>query len=75
MIRRLVEERGPEFEAVAIPFRTFFCGKWIQHSGWWPGYTRPNLLKKGKFAYGERLHSGVEVDGRVGSTGPPTTRS
>src|SRR5438128_8454990 len=65
ILRQLVQERGDEFEALLIPFRHFFCGKWIEHSGWSPGYTRPQLLKKGRFRYNERLHSGVEVDGRI----------
>ncbi len=65
VLRRLVAEHGDEFAAVSLPFQSYFCGKWIQHCGWWPGYTRPQLLKKGRFRYGERLHSGVEVDGAV----------
>lgn len=62
---RLVREQGEQFEALVLPFKHYFCGKWMQHSGWWPGYTRPQLLKKGRFRYNERLHSGVEVDGRT----------
>src|SRR5205807_17638 len=61
----LVRERGQEFEALVVPFRNYFCGKWIEHSGWWPGYCRPQLLKKGCFRYNERLHSGVQVDGHT----------
>jgi len=64
-LQRLIQARGEEFEALVIPFRHFFCGKWMEHSGWWPGYCRPQLLKKGRFRYNERLHSGVEVDGRT----------
>jgi glycosyltransferase involved in cell wall biosynthesis len=64
-LRQLVQERGAEFEALIIPFKNYFCGKWMEHSGWWPGYTRPQLLKKGRFYYNERLHSGVRVDGRT----------
>ena len=64
-LRRLVQEQGDAFEALIIPFKHFFCGKWIEHSGWWPGYTRPQLLKKGAFRYNDRLHSGVEVQGRT----------
>lgn len=64
-LQRLVREQGDQFEALVLPFKHFFCGKWMQHSGWWPGYTRPQLLKKGRFRYNERLHTGVEVDGRT----------
>ena len=64
-IRRLVQEKGEEFEAVCFPFKHFFCGQWMQHCNWWPGYTRPQLVKKGRFSYNERLHSGIQVDGRT----------
>jgi glycosyltransferase involved in cell wall biosynthesis len=64
-LRRLVQEQGDQFEALLIPFKNYFCGKWMEHSGWWPGYTRPQLLKKGRFRYNERLHTGVQVDGRT----------
>lgn len=63
-LRKLIREEGDSFEALYIPFRHYFCGKWIKQCGWWPGYTRPQLLKKGRFRYNERLHSGVEVSGR-----------
>src|SRR5579871_190768 len=62
-LKQLVQERGQEFDALCIPFKHFFCGKWMEHSGWWPGYTRPQLLKKGRFRYNERLHTGVQVEG------------
>ena len=65
VIRRMVVQSGDSFEALQAPFKTYFCGQWMRHCGWWPGYTRPQLLKKGAFRYGERLHSGVEVDGRI----------
>jgi glycosyltransferase involved in cell wall biosynthesis len=63
-LRLLVQERGAEFEALFIPFKHYFCGQWIQHSGWWPGYTRPQLLKRGCFEYNPRVHSGARVSGR-----------
>lgn len=65
VLRQMVRDQGSEFEALLIPFRHHFCGKWIRHSGWWPGYTRPQLLKKGCYRYNTRLHSGVTVDGRT----------
>ncbi len=64
-IRAKVLNDGDKFEAMLIPFKHYFCGKWIQHCGWSPGYTRPQLLKKGHFKYNNRLHSGIEVKGRT----------
>lgn len=62
---QLIATQGEEFVAVCIPFKHYFCGKWMEHSGWWPGYTRPQLLKKEKFHYNARLHSGVAFDGKL----------
>lgn len=64
LINNLVQNQGEEFEAINIPFKTHFCGKWMEHSGWWPGYTMPRVLKKGHFRFSERLHGGVESTGR-----------
>lgn len=64
-LRRLISDDSGDFVAVEVPFRHYFCGQWMQSRGWWPGYTRPQLLKKGHFRYGERLHAGVEIQGRV----------
>lgn len=63
-IRAKIIADGANFEAMLIPFQHYFCGKWIEHCGWSPGYTRPQLLKKGCFQYNSRLHSGIEVTGR-----------
>ena len=64
MARQLVANEGHTFEAMHIPFKSYFCGKWMEHCGWWPGYTGPRLLKRGHFRYAERLHGGVEHQGR-----------
>jgi glycosyltransferase involved in cell wall biosynthesis len=63
LVTQLIRERGHELSAVTIPFRSYFCGKWIEHCGWWPGYTMPRLLKRGHARFSERLHGGVEVAG------------
>ncbi|MEP6757144.1 MAG: glycosyltransferase, partial [Chthonomonadales bacterium] len=65
ILTQLVTHREGDFDALIIPFKNYFCGKWIEHCGWWPGYTRPQLLKREKFTYRSRLHSGVEVDGKT----------
>ena len=63
-VRDLIRRRGGEFEVINIPFKTYFSGKWIQHCGWWPGYTMPRVLKRGCFHFREQLHGGVQVEGR-----------
>jgi glycosyltransferase involved in cell wall biosynthesis len=63
-VHDLLNQHGRDLAAIWIPFKTHFCGKWIEHSGWWPGYTMPRVLKKGRFRFPDRLHGGVEVDGQ-----------
>ena len=63
LINELVRDRGHEFVAITIPFKSYFCGKWIQHCGWWPGYTMPRVLRRGHFRFSEQLHGGVQFNG------------
>lgn len=63
LVNKLVRERGHLFEAISIPFKSYFCGQWMQHCGWWPGYTMPRVLKRGHFHFAERVHGGVEMHG------------
>lgn len=64
VVRQLIAEQGNQFEAILIPFKSYFCGQWMRNCGWWPGYTMPRVLKRGHFRFSERLHGGVELDGR-----------
>lgn len=64
VVRQLVAGQGDQFESILIPFKSYFCGQWMQHCGWWPGYTMPRVLKRGHFRFAERLHGGVELSGR-----------
>ena len=64
LVNELVRNQGGEFEAINVPFKSYFCGKWIQHSGWWPGYTMPRVLKRGYFQFSQKLHGGVELSGK-----------
>jgi len=45
--------------------RTFFCGKWIRHCGWYPGYQL-RLFRRGAGRYPNvHLHEGVVIGGRA----------
>jgi len=71
-LRRLVASRGHTFEALLLPFRHHFAGRWMQFL--YPGYTSPRLFKNGRFVFHARLPSAPRstVDS---CTTPPTTRS
>ncbi len=49
-----------------MPRKSFFLGKWISHSGWWPDYTL-RLFRRGAGRVSPRkVHERIEVDGPVG---------
>jgi len=74
LVNQWIREHGDEFEAINIPFKSYFCGRWIQHCGWWPGYTCPRVLKRGHFEFSPTLHAGVKLTGREVRV-PPDART
>lgn len=70
IVNQWIRERGDQFEAISIPFKSYFCGQWSRHSPWWPGYTGPRVLKRGHFEFSPILHGGVALNGRQVSLGP-----
>jgi len=62
-LRDLISAQGDQFEALLLPFRHHFAGRWMQSL--YPGYTAPRLLKNGRFVFRARLHAGAHVDGRL----------
>jgi len=58
-------EEWKEYVGFYIPRLTFYLGKWIYHSGWYPNYQMKLFCKsKGKFA-GLLVHEKVEVAGHT----------
>lgn len=65
---RIVELRRhaePEPAAFEMPRRTFYLGRWIKHSGWWPDqklrlYDRRRARWRGDF-----VHESLDIEGRV----------
>ncbi len=54
-----------------IPRQSFFCGKFIKHSGWFPDYQL-RLFKRDRARFEERLvHERVIVEGKVGRLKSP----
>ncbi len=60
------KNKSPEYAAYSIPRKAFFLGKWIKHSGWYPGrITR--LFDKYKVKFDEKdVHENLVVKGEVG---------
>ncbi|MCK9424865.1 MAG: glycosyltransferase family 2 protein [Ignavibacteriaceae bacterium] len=56
----------PKFIAYSFPRRAFFLGKWIKHSGWYPGRVT-RLFRKDKIQFsGNDVHEYLLVNEEVG---------
>ena len=61
----------PQHAAYAVPRQAYFLGRWIKHSGWYPGYVT-RLFRKDRARFGPALvHEGLEVEGTVGRLKSP----
>lgn len=57
---------NPSFSGYEIARKTYFLGKWIRHSGWYPGYVL-RLFKREKARFAEKeVHEYIELNGKVG---------
>lgn len=66
-IRAIVGKDSPEVDGYAIARRAYFLGRWIRHSGWYPGRV-VRLFRRGKACFSEtRVHEQLHIDGRVAS--------
>jgi glycosyltransferase involved in cell wall biosynthesis len=65
-ITALFQTGEPPMVGYKLPFKVFFGGRWVRHSGWFPEY-HIRLFRRDKGRFKERLvHEGVEVTGPVG---------
>ncbi len=58
------------FPCYRVARRTWFLGKWIRHSGWWPGYV-VRLWKKGHTEWPMEVHRVPDPHGACGSLNEP----
>jgi glycosyltransferase involved in cell wall biosynthesis len=60
------KKNKPEFSAYSFPRKAYFLGKWIKHSGWYPGrVTRLFDKNKARFSKNE-VHEYLIVNGETG---------
>jgi len=67
-LRREIESltAGPGVDGYMVPIKPLFLGRWIKHSGWYPGY-KLRLFRKDRAAMtNKKLHEGIRVEGEVG---------
>lgn len=56
----------PTQAAFSVARRAYFLGKWIRHSGWYPGYV-PRLFHKDRASFNSAsVHEGLEINGSTG---------
>ena len=52
----------PTHDVYRVPRRSYFMGRWIRGSGWYPNYRQPQLFLKGAMRYTlEPVHEGYEL--------------
>jgi glycosyltransferase involved in cell wall biosynthesis len=54
-----------EIDAYTVARRAYFLGRWIRHSGWYPGRV-PRLFHKDRVRFTTAaVHEGLEIDGKI----------
>jgi glycosyltransferase involved in cell wall biosynthesis len=62
----LFKNSSPDFPAYSVPRKSFFLGKWIKHSGWYPGRVI-RLFKKDEVRFSDKeVHEDLIVNGATG---------
>ena len=65
-IQSIINDISKIFTGFEVARRAYFLGKWIKHSGWYPGYVM-RLFKRGKVRFDDsRVHEKVNIDGAIG---------
>ena len=62
----LFKKTVPDFSAYSVPRKAYFLGKWIKHSGWYPGRVT-RLFDKNKVSFSDNdVHEYLVVNGTTG---------
>ncbi len=65
-IQAVICGEGKPVVAYEIARKAFFLGKWIKHSGWYPGYVKRLFRKQSARFSSMRVHEQLEINGEVG---------
>jgi glycosyltransferase involved in cell wall biosynthesis len=67
-IRKILRDDARSINGYAIARRAYFLGRWIRHSGWYPGRV-VRLFRRGTGHFSEtRVHEQLHLDGISAST-------
>jgi len=61
-LQEIVKE--DKFEAINIPRKNIFFGRWIRHTNWWPD-RHIRFFKKGRVEWRKMIHTYPKVNGRI----------
>jgi len=65
--REIIEGIGEKrYSGFYLPRKSFFLGRWMRHSGWWPDYILRLFRKDVASIEPREVHEKVVVDGPVG---------
>jgi glycosyltransferase involved in cell wall biosynthesis len=58
--------RDPTFDAYEMPRSSYYCGRFMRHSGWWPDYVQ-RLFRRGTARFSSApVHESLQIDGKIG---------
>lgn len=62
----LLAVRDPQFEVYEMPRSSYYCGRFMRHSGWWPDHVR-RLFKRDVARFSDApVHESLQTDRSVG---------
>ncbi|MFL6274896.1 MAG: glycosyltransferase family 2 protein [Blastocatellia bacterium] len=64
-IESLKQVAAPAVAGFEMPRLTFYMGRWIRHSGWYPDHKLRLYDRRRARWVGDYVHEGIEVDGAV----------
>ncbi len=63
--------RNPAFDVYEMPRRSFYCGRFMRHSGWWPDHVR-RLFRRGSARFSDApVHESLQTERAVGRLQQP----
>jgi (heptosyl)LPS beta-1,4-glucosyltransferase len=64
-LKNLKQTAEPKFAACEMPRLTFYLGRWIKHSGWYPDYKSRLYDRRAARWQGAFVHESLEVNGSI----------
>jgi len=65
-IQEIVQMKVSPFIAYEFPRKAYFLGRWIRHSGWYPGYV-VRLFQRSAGSFSDsRVHEFLQIEGKIG---------